>query len=123
GKIVGMLMSAGMGSAGKTVKAISTVAQIAQGAQGVETAARAMATRIEQMRKENPQATWKDFIADDDVRLQLGNGLAALIGLIGQVAGDEGATAEFLRRFNLVVDAAVLTPLVKKAWMDYNDPK
>ncbi len=123
GKVVGILMSAGMGSAGKAVKAVSTVAQMAQGAQGVENAARAMYKRVEEIRKDNPQATWKDFIADDEVQVELGNGLAAVIGLVGQLAGDEGATAEFFKRFNLLVDAAVLAPMIKRAWMDYNDPK
>jgi hypothetical protein len=122
GKIVGILMSAGMGSAGQTVKAISSAAQIAQGAQGVEAAAKKIQLRIAAMRKANPKATWEDFIADDEVRLEIGNGLAALIGLIGSLAGDEGVVAEFLKRNHLLVSATVLTPMLKKAWMDYNDP-
>jgi hypothetical protein len=123
GKIVGILMTAGMGSAGQAVKAVSTAAQIAQGGQGAEMAARKIAARVEAMSKRDPKATWREFLADDEVRLELGNGLAALVGVVGAMAGDEGATAEFLKRFHLLVDATVLTPLLKKAWMDYNDPK
>jgi hypothetical protein len=122
GKIVGILMSAGMGSGGQAVKAISAAAGVAQGAQGVEASAKKIAARIEAIRKKNPKATWADFLADDEVRLEIGNGLAALIGLVGSLAGDEGAVAEFLKRNHLLVSATVLTPMLKKAWMDHNDP-
>jgi hypothetical protein len=82
-----------------------------------------MAARVEQLRKQNPAATWAELLADDDVRLELGTGLAALVGIVGGLAGDQGAVAAFLKRFSLLVDATVLTPLLKRAWMDYNDPK
>jgi len=68
-------MVAGMGSAGKGVQAVAKAAQIAQGAQGVEAAATKISARIDKIRAERPNATWKDFIADDEVRLEIGNGL------------------------------------------------
>ena len=52
----------------------------------------------------------------------MGNGLVALIGIVGGAAGDEGKVAAFLKRYALLVDATTLTPMLKETWMHYSDP-
>lgn len=127
GTVVGILMSAGMGGSGvsKGLQLLSKAAAIAQGAQGVENAAVKLSKRIDAIRKSQPNATWTDLIADDEVRLTINEGIVALIGVVGGLAGvggDKTAVAKFFSRFGLVLGFANLIPQMQQAWIHYSDP-
>ena len=119
GQIVGMLMLAGTGQAGMVIKGTVTAAQVAQGIQGVFKAADEIAIRITKIRAANPKATWTDIISDDKVLLELLNGLAALVGVLGSVAGDQGALAAFLKRAGIAADVVAIAPMVAEALVHY----
>ena len=121
GQVVGILFSTGLGGGRAGVKAVAQIAQFAQGGQAVEDAWTKASDRIDQIRKQRPDATWSELVADHRVQVQLGNGVAALIGMVG-LAGGETAVGKLLKRFPLIADTAVLLPMLKQASIDYSDP-